>query len=267
MKTRELLDAGQLSPAIVQLNQEVKQNPSDNRLRTFLFELLCFAGDYERAERQLDVIGHQSETTALGVEVYRGILRAEVTRRRLFSEGLRPSFLFDPPAYIQYHLDALNRLRENNGADAKALLERSESMRPQIKGRLGGQPFSNFRDSDDLLGPVLEIVAKSSYVWLPFEEIRKITIPPPKHLRDLLWVPATIEARDGPAGEVFIPVLYAGTCEEENDQVRLGRMTEWKAIGDGLARGIGQRTFLVEEEERAVLDVREVEFDMAASNR
>lgn len=262
MKAKELLDAGRLSAAVTELTQEVKRHPSDTRLRTFLFELLCFAGEYDRAERQLDVVGHQSEKTDIGVEVYRNILRAEVARRRLFSDGLRPTFLFDPPEHIQLHLDAINRLRENHPSESKAIFERAENLRPKVQGRLGGQSFTSFRDSDDRLAPVLELIMKSSYVWLPLEQIRKVTIAQPKHLRDLLWIPATLEIGDSRPGEVFLPVMYVGSERADNDQIRLGRMTEWVALGEGLAGGVGQRTFLVDEGERAILEVRELEFEV-----
>ena len=171
MKAQELLDAGHLSGAIEQLNQDVKSHPTDSRLRTFLFELLCFAGDYQRAERQLDVLGGQSTTAELGVQVYHNILAAEKPRRRLFSEGLRPDFLLDPPQYLRLHLEALNRLREDRPAEAKALLDQSEGSRSELKGRLEGRPFLDFRDADDLIGPFLEVIVHRNYVWLPFEQI------------------------------------------------------------------------------------------------
>ena len=47
MNAKQLLDEGRLGPAIDQLGQEVKAQPSDPRLRTSLFELLCFAGDWD----------------------------------------------------------------------------------------------------------------------------------------------------------------------------------------------------------------------------
>jgi type VI secretion system protein ImpE len=261
MKAKELLDAGHLSAAIEQLSQEVRSHPADSRLRTFLFELLCFAGDYERAERQLDVISHQSPSTEVGVQVYRNILTAEQSRRRFFSDGLRPDFLFDPPAYTHLHLEAANRLRESRPVEAKVLLERSEGSRSPLKGRLEGQPFADFRDADDLFGPFLEVIVHNNYVWLPYEQISHLTIAPPKRLRDLLWIPATVESPQGPVGNVFLPVLYAGSNQHDDDQVRLGRMTDWKATEEGLTLGVGQRLFLTDGEERPMLEVREVTFD------
>jgi len=49
MRARELFQAGQLDAAIDALGVEVRDNPTDTQRRTFLFELLCFAGQYGRA--------------------------------------------------------------------------------------------------------------------------------------------------------------------------------------------------------------------------
>lgn len=261
MTAKELLDAGQLAAAIEQLNKEVKARPADPRLRTFLFELLCFAGDYQRADRQLEVIGHQSTTAEIGVQIYRNAMAAERARQRLFADGLQPHFLLNPPPYARFHLDAINRLRENRPEEAKALLEESLRSRPAVTGRLDGQPFSDLQDSDELVAPFLEAVIQEQYTWVPFTQIKRIQIPAPKRLRDLLWTQATLETTVGPTGEVLLPVLYTGSSSHDNEQVRLGRMTDWQPLGAGLVRGVGQRLFLVDDQEHAILAVRELEFD------
>ena len=46
-----------LAPAHDALGAEVRDNPTDAQRRAFLFELLCFAGQYDRAEKQLNVLG------------------------------------------------------------------------------------------------------------------------------------------------------------------------------------------------------------------
>lgn len=261
MKAKELLDAGHLSEAIEELNREVKAHPTDSRQRIFLFELLCFAGDYARARRQLDVIGTESAAAEAGVQIYRSILTAEEARHRLISDGLRPDFLFPPPAYVLQHLEAINRLRERQPEEARNLLEESANGRPSLPGSIDGQAFADFRDADDLIAPFLELIVHDKYVWLPFDAISRVQIAPPKQLRDLLWIPATVEPRHGRVGEVFVPVLYAGSTEHADDRVKLGRMTDWQTFGDGLALGVGQRLFFADEQERAMLEVRELRFD------
>lgn len=263
MKAKELLEANQLAAAIAALTQDVKKQPTDTHLRTFLFELLCFAGEYERAERQLDVIGHQNESAGIGVEVYRQLLRADKARQRWFTEGLKPTFLLDPPSWTQHQLEAGSRLRGQQTEEAKTLLRQAASECPKLQGIVNGKPFDDFRDSDDRLGPILEVFFRENYVWLPCEQVTKVTIPKPKQLRDLLWTPATIEAGEGEAGDVYLPVLYVGSHSEEDDQLRLGKITDWRGLGNGLAGGVGQKTFLVDDSEMSILEIREIAFHKA----
>lgn len=258
---KELFDAGNLQAAIDELTSEVKANPTDSKKRIFLFELLAFAGDWDRAERQVKVIANQSMEAGLGVQVYMNNIKAERDRSRLFSSGLRPNFITDPPAYIDLHLYAINRLREGNISEAREILDRAEEERPAFEGKLNGNSFSDFRDYNDLVGPVLEAIVQDKYTWIPFEQINRIEIDPPKQLRDLVWTPARIESADGSSGEIYILTLYEGSGSHSNDQVRLGRMTDWKEAGEGLYLASGLRLFLIDGEDRALLDVRSLEFD------
>jgi type VI secretion system protein ImpE len=264
MTAEELLKAGHLLATVEQLNQEVRSRPTDIQRRTFLFELLCFAGDYQRAERQLDVLGHQSATAEIGVQVYRHILIAEQARQRLFSEGVQPNFLFPPPSYVHLHLAALHQLCNHQPAEAVALLDESQRSQPLLKGSLAGQPFAEWRDGDDLLAPFLEVIVHDKYVWLPFEQIKDLHVTPPKRLRDLLWVPATLEAHSGPVGEVFLPVLYPDSHRHADERVKLGRMTDWHDMGEGVTLGAGQHLFFVDGQDRGILEVRDIEFAMEA---
>jgi type VI secretion system protein ImpE len=258
---KELFDAGNLTGAIEEVTREVKSRPTEMSKRIFLFELLCFAGDFDRAERQLDVIGHQSVQAELGVQVYRNNLKAERDRSSLFSHGLHPHFLSEPPAYIDLHLEAIDHLRRANTAETRRALDEAEQERPALKGKLNGQPFLDFREYNDLIGPVLELIVQDHYTWLPFEQIRSIEIAPPKQLRDLMWASARIEATDGTVGEVYVPALYAGSSEHENDQVKLGRMTDWKKINEDLFLPAGLRLFLVDDEDKSVFEASNIEID------
>ena len=261
MKAKALLDSGQLTEALVEVKREVKAHPSDSQLRTFLFELLCLAGDLDGAERQLEVIAHQDTTTALAIEIYKNVIQAERNRRQVFAEAQEPESLFEKPTYLQNHLEGLRCLKAQQYEQANSQFELSETGRLPVTGKLDGQTFSEILDGDDRLGPFLEIIVHSSYVWLPFEHIKNVSIKPPKHLRDLVWIPAEIDGQAGPIGPVFLPVLYVGSWQSENDQVRLGRMTQWDSPGANLALGVGQRLFLVDGEDRGILEIKNIDFD------
>jgi type VI secretion system protein ImpE len=259
---KEMFDAGNLKGAIEEVTREVKSSPTDMRKRIFLFELLCFTGEFDRAERQLDVIGQQSVNAEIGVLVYRNNLKAERDRRSLFSDGAQPHYLNEPPAYVDLCHEAINCLREGNVEKARQLLDQAEEDRPTLSGKVNGQPFLDFRDYNDLVGPVLEVIVQDHYTWLPFEQIRRIEITAPKQLRDLMWAPARIEAADGTIGEVYIPALYSGSSEHADDLVKLGRMTDWKNISENLFSGYGLRLFLVDGEDIAMFEARNIEFDL-----
>jgi type VI secretion system protein ImpE len=257
---RELYQAGHLQEAIQALTAEVRANPADGPTRIFLFELLAFAGDWDRAQKQIDVLGQAGPNEALAVQVYLANIQAERLRERLFSEGLHPHFLNEPPPHVDRHLEAINRIREGNFAEARAVLDAAEEERPALAGTLNGRPFDDFRDCDDVLGPVLELIVKDKYAWLPFEQIRRIEISPPSKLRDLVWARAKIEALDGTVGDVYVPALYEGTCRKADDRLRLGRMTDWIPLADDLYRGAGLKTFQVDDGEVALFEARVVEF-------
>jgi type VI secretion system protein ImpE len=258
---RELYQSGRLGEAIEALSGEVRANPSDASRRIFLFELLAFAGEWDRAEKQLDVLGQAGPQATLAVQVYKANIHAERTRSRLFSEGLHPHFLNEPPAYVDRHLEAINRVREGNLAEARTILDAAEEERPALGGTLNGKPFADFRDCDDLIGPVLELIVKDKYAWLPFEQIRHMEVSPPSMLRDLVWARAKVEALDGTVGDVYLPALYEGTPKHAKDEVRLGRMTDWHALSDDLARGAGLKTFLAGEEDVALFEAKQVAFE------
>ena len=264
MDAHELLKAGQLSAALTQVTEEVKAKPADTQGRTFLFELLCFSGDLDRAAKQLDVLGGASADSELAVQRYRGALKAERARRRLFSEGWRPYLTPETPPYTEFHFRALNCLRESHPREARTLLEEAEASRPARAGRLNGnKPFDDIKDCDDLVGPFLEAIIQGEYHWIPWESISSIAMEAPKHTPDLIWIPAQVEIRSGVVGDVFLPALYANSYAHPDERVKLGRVTEWRPDITEIALGAGQRLLAVGDEEFPFLEVREIRFEDA----
>lgn len=264
-QARELFEAAKLQEAIEQVTNDVRANPSEASHRTFLFELLCFAGDWDRAEKQLDVIGHQSALAELGVMIYRAIIKAEKERKRLFAEGTAPHFLKEPPPYVDMNLDAINKVRTGNLEEARAILDRAEEERPAFAVKLDDQQFSDFRDADDFLAPVLEVFVKDKYVWMPLEQIKSVAVQAPNKLRDLLWASARVESLDGTIGEVYLPAIYEGTGEQSDNQAKLGRLTDWRELGPNLFRTVGLRMFQLDQSDKTLFEIHQIEFDHAGS--
>jgi type VI secretion system protein ImpE len=255
----ELFKAGQLQAAIDAQVPEVKRDPADPNKRLFLFELLAFAGDLDRARRQIEAVQYADPELDSAVEVYRRALDVEALRRRLLRDGLAPQFLAEPPAHVRLRLEALNRLREQRPAEAGELLDKAVAAGPAVRGQLNGRPFASLRDADDLFASVLEVVAHGVYYWVPLEQIDTLSLKPPKYPRDLIWFPGRLQVRSGPAGDVLLPALYPGSHEHPDDQVKLGRLTDWKPSEEGPVLGAGLRTFLVNDDASSLLEWRELQ--------
>jgi type VI secretion system protein ImpE len=259
MNPTELYRAGKVEEAIQGQVQAVKADPADNGKRLFLFELLAFAGDLDRARRQIDAVNYGQAALDTAVLNYRKLLDAEQARRRVFGEGIMPLFLVPPPEHLGPRLEAVQRLRAGEPAEAAKLVEQANESVPAVRGLLNGKPFDTLRDADDLFGPVLEVMAHGDYYWLPLEQVVSLAMNPPKFPRDLLWVPAKLAVNDGPAGDVFLPALYPGSHEHADGPVRLGRATDWKQAEGGPVLGVGLRTFLVGEDAHSLLEWRELQ--------
>ena len=260
-EARTQLNSGNLGGALEAALNTVKSNPTDATARTFLFELSCFSGDWDRAERQLDVVSHQDVNAMIGSQIFRQNFNAERNRLRLFSDGLKPEFIQPPPAYVEDLLAANNRIREGNMAEARQILDKVEEDRPAIACKVNGEEKEDFRDYNDLTMCVFEVIVKEAYVWLPMEQVVSIEFFEPKSLRDLFWRQAQVEVSNGLAGEMFLPALYANSWKSDNDQVRLGRMTDWRDAGGEVYIGEGLRTFWMDGEDKAILELNKIDIN------
>jgi type VI secretion system protein ImpE len=252
--------AGKLQDAIDAQVQDVKANPADQGKRLFLFELLAFAGDLDRARRQIDALSYTEPELVAAVLAYKTLLDAEQARRRLFQDGVPPKLFGEAPEHVHWRLEAVNRLREKRPQEAAQCLEKAAEATPPVRGRLNDKPFSSLRDGDDLLAGVLEVMAQGAYYWVPLELVESLTLNPPKFPRDLLWAPARLELAES-GGNVFLPVLYPGSHEHPDNQIKLARATDWKGEEGDPILGVGVHSFLVDGDAVGLLEWRHLEVE------
>jgi type VI secretion system protein ImpE len=232
MTAKQLFDAGRVKEAAKAVGEYLRGNPTDIRQRTFLFELLCFAGEYDRAEKHLTLLAQAGGPSELGAVMYFSALHADRSRNELFAAGQFP-----------------------------------EEAKHSPSGTLNGEPFSSLSDIDPRIGARLEVYAAGAYLWIGFEHIQAIKMGPPRRLRDTLWAPATVLT--GPSfkgtelGEVLVPVIYPFSWKHENEEVWLGRVTDWREDRDGYDVPAGQKMLLVDDREVSLLEVRAIEFSAA----
>ena len=233
MTAQELFKAGKLSEAISALNETLRNDPSNQKERTFLFELLCFSGDYDRAEKQLNILEQEGKKDSfLGTLLYKAALNAEKTRQEMFEKKTYPKQAVDGAA----------------GA---------------VRGKLNGKEFQTLSDDDPRIGEKLEVFAAGDYMWISYRDIAVFHIEAPKRLRDLLWAPAklvtgpTFRSRD--LGEILLPAISPGSWQHPDDEVKLGRVSEWCEDEAGEIAPFGQKNLLVDGEEVPFLEIRELE--------
>lgn len=258
MMVAELIKAGKLMEARQQLVQDVKAAPADIGKRTTLCQVLCFCGEWEKAERHLDTIGVQDPKIESGVQVYRNLIRAERERMEVLRLQRRPAFLTDVPVWLDSYLAGLERIAGNAPQDAKQFFDQAEETVPVIRGTLNQMPFSGICNTDSRLSAILEAFVHERYIWVPFDSIRELIIQPPKTLMDLLWVSANITAWSGMTLNCYLPVLYAESWNHEEERVRLGQMTSWQELCGNYAKGAGQQVFQIGDTDMALLEIREM---------
>ena len=230
MDALSLYRSGNLRAAIEALGVELKKQPLDTKRRTFLFELLCFAGEYSRAEKHLDILSDANSEAAAGAMLYRSALHAEKERQNMFASDALPL----------------------------------GTAHPSPSGELNDEPFAGLIDSDPRIGAHLEAFIAGSYTWIPFAYIESIETEQPKRLRDLLWMPAVLRAtpdfRLQDLGEVLLPVIAPLSWKHSDDAVRLGRATVWEENSKYGHVPYGQKLFLNGEEEVPLLEIRKLSF-------
>ena len=108
-------------------------------------------------------------------------------------------------------------------------------------------------------------MSHGAYYWLPLEQVEFLGMKAPKFPRDLIWFPAKLSVKDGPTGDAFLPVLYPGTHEATDEQVKLGNALDWKEQEDGPMLGVGRHTYKMDDKTISLPDWRELEIGSEAS--
>ena len=233
MDALSLYRSGNLRAAIEALGGELKKQPLDAKRRTFLFELLCFAGEYGRAEKQLDILSDAGPEAAAGAMLYRSALHAERERQEMFANDRLPM----------------------------------GTEHPSPGGEMNGTAFSGLSDADPRIGAHLEVFIAGSYTWIPFAYLESVETEAPKRLRDLMWLPAAVrttpEFRLQDLGEVLLPVIAPLSWKHADETVSLGRSTVWEEDEKHGAVPFGQKLLISGEDETPVLDIRKLSFHHA----
>ena len=252
------LKDGDPRDALARLQEAVRANPADARLRVFLFQLLCVLGQWERALNQLKLAAEMDAAAVPMAQMYGDAVRCEAIRREVFEGRKSPMILGEPEQWLALLIESRLRAGLGEMAQSEELRLRAFDEAPPSAGTLDGRPFEWIADADSRLGPVLEAFINGRYYWVPILRLTTLTVEEPEDLRDLVWMPAHLEFDNGGDALALIPTRYAGSEASEDGLVALARKTVWEPFAEDAYRGIGQRVFATDSGDTPLLEVRSI---------
>jgi len=269
-RAEDYIRAGQLDEALKSLEEQIRKEPANAKLRIFLFQLLCVMGNWNRAVTQLNVIKEMDAGAILMAQVCSPAIQCEALRAEIFAGNTTPVVFGKPADWVGLMIQANELLAKGKIDESNAVREKALEMAPASAGKLehNGQTheFEWLADADSRLGPILEAIIEGRYFWVPLDHIRSIKIEKPEDLRDMVWAPATFTWTNGGSGVGLIPVRYAGSESSAEAAIRLARRTDWEQRAENVYTGLGQRLLATDQGEYPLLEIRQINFTRAESD-
>jgi type VI secretion system protein ImpE len=261
MGMQDWLRGGDPEVALGELQERVRKNPADAKLRIFLFQLLAIEGRWDRALTQLNVAGELDAGALAMVQTYREALQCEALRDEIFAGRRSPLIFGQPEPWVALLIEALRLGAAGEVEHSQQVREEAFEAAPTTRGVIDNQPFEWIADADPRLGPVIETVVNGRYYWVPFQRVRGIRIEAPADLRDLVWMPAYFTWANGGESAALIPTRYPASQVSPDPQIRLARRTDWMERGGGLFVGLGQRMLGTDIGEFPIMDARAIKLE------
>lgn len=259
MIAEQLLKDGRPEEALKDLQKAVRDDPANPKPRVFLFQLLSVLGDWKRADTQLQVLSEMDSDSMMLSRIFGPILVCEAIRTDVFAGKRTPIIFGEPPEWVGSLVQAMELFGKGEYRAGIELRDKAFDAAPMTGGKINDEVFEWVADSDERLGPVLEVILEGRYYWIPFCRIRQVFIEPVTDLRDLVWAPAQFVWENGGEAAGHIPARYAGTERSEDGHLKLARKTEWLNKA-GVNIGLGQRILATDVGEYPLLEVRKLEF-------
>jgi type VI secretion system protein ImpE len=259
MKAEEPLQAGHVEESLASLQEAVRKDAADPRLRVFLFQTLSVLGQWKRALNQLDVLAGMGSEHMMLARIFQPVVHCEVLRSQVFAGTRTPIVFGEPAPWMSWLIQANELAAQGKFSAARELRDKAFEAAPSAPGKANGKPFEWIADADPRLGPMLEAVVEGRYFWIPLFRVKLIHLEPPADLRDLVWTPAQFVWANGGEASGHIPTRYPGTESHGDDQLRLARKTEWIEREEGYSFGLGQRILTTDSEEYPLLECRTIE--------
>jgi len=262
----EHIKAGNLEGALADLQDQVRKQPADAKLRIFLFQLLSVMGRWDRALTQLQVAGEMTPTALPMLQTYREAIRCEILRAEVFAGKRTPLLFGKPDEWMALLMEALKLGADEKYTEAQGLRDRAFEAAPTTAGSVDDQPIAWLADADPRLGPMLEAIVNGKYYWIPFSRLREIRIEKPTDLRDVAWTAVNLLLANGGEAVGLVPTRYPGSEAATDPRLVMARATEWVEHPAETFFGLGQRLLATDQGEVGIMDIRSIKLDSVADD-
>jgi len=259
-----------IGETLAEVTRQIQASPADADLRAAFVQLLCLAGNWSRAQTQLQswlALSPQAQPT---VNLLQQAIAGEQQREAVLRGDAAPVLPGSAWTWCDTLLAALK-------ADAAGEVARGQALRAEALDLAAANPgtitqqdqptaFSWLMDGDSRFGPVCEVINQGRYYWLPFAAIREMQFQAPASVTDLVWRHTRIQLIDGSEQVCQIPARYPLRAETDERFLRASA-TEWLPLGDSSDQfiGQGQKMWLSDSAEFSLLNLQQAVFDEAGS--
>lgn len=242
------------------LQAQIRRDASSAKLRVHLFQLLCVMGRWQRALEQLQLCAQLDSTAVPMARMYREAISCEIFRGEVFAGKRPPQVMGKPPSWTGMLIEALRHHGSGDTQAANKIRAQAFEEAEPTACSVDGVSCEWLADGDARLGPVCEVFANGQYYWLPFESCSGIEIDPPTDMRDLVWSSAELLLPNQGRVPVLIPTRYPEPVQldqpDTEDELQQSRATRWMEQAGDVWFGAGQRVWMSDVGEHAILDTR-----------
>src|SRR5260370_16384456 len=182
MGTEDWLRGGDPRTALSDLQEQVGKNPSNAKLRVFLFQLLAIEGRWDRALTQLKIAGELDPGNLAMVQTYREALSCEALRDEIFAGHRSPLIFGQPATWIALLVEALRLAAAGEIEQSQKVRDEAFAAAPATRGVIDDQPFEWIADAAARLRPVPQTIISGRSSWRPFHPNHETPLTAPAAL-------------------------------------------------------------------------------------
>ena len=260
MTAEMLLQAGDPEAALQALQDQVRNNPTDAKLRIFLFQLMAVNGQWKRAQVQLELAGELDAEALPMLLAYRDVLNCELHREAVFEGKSKPLIFGEPEEWVAMLVEAQQAFAKGDLDLYSTLNAQAFENADACSGKINDESFTWLADADQRFGPVFEFIFNGQYYWVPMSRLRSLRTEEPTDLRDLVWLPAEVTWTNGGKLMVMLPARYP-RLKGVSGPGLLSRRTDWVSHTEDIFEGTGQRAFATDQQDYSLLQVRSIVLD------